>query len=149
MSNMILLGMLAASVAGADGTQLHRTTVEHRGAPMAVDYRATTALTTRQIGMSPPTRMGVARCNWVAKVSVERHMTRAGGTTASRVVDSGLELKGSRPGTCTGAGKAIRAEVAARDDEVRRHLLAVAERDRTILLAELEASGSHPGAGAH
>jgi len=149
MSNLILLGMLAASVAGADGTHLHRATIEHRGAPVTIDYRAKTALTTRQIGMSPPTRMGVARCNWVAKVSVERHMKRTGTASASRVVDNELELKGSRPGTCTAARKAIRAEVAARDDEVRRHMLAVAERDRKTLLAELEASGSHPGAGAH
>lgn len=149
MSNMILLGMLAASMAGADGTQLHRTTVEHRGAPLAVDYRATTSLVTRQVGMSPPTRMGVARCNWVAKVAIERHMARTGATATSRIVDTGLELKGSRPGTCTGAKKAIREDVAARDEEVRRHLLAVAEQDRTTLLAELEASGSHPAATAH
>jgi len=140
MSMMMLLGALSASLASADGDPLHRMTIEHRGVPLSVDYRATKALTTRQAGMSPPTRTGgVVRCHWVAKVVVERSMARGGGSL-NRVVDSGLELKGSRPGTCAGARKAIDREVAARDDEVRRHVQAVAERDHATLLAELEAA---------
>ncbi|MES2495057.1 MAG: hypothetical protein V4618_03000 [Pseudomonadota bacterium] len=141
MSMMMLLGALSASLAGADGGHLHSTTIEHRGAPVNVAYHATTALSTRQVGMSPPTRTGgVVRCTWVAKVAVERRMTRGGGATVSRVVDSELQLKGSSPGTCTGAKKTIGREVAERNDEVRNHVLAVAERDRATLLAELEAA---------
>lgn len=139
MSMMMLLGALTASLAGADGGHLHRTTIEHRGAPVNVDYRATTALSTRQVGMSPPTRTGgVVRCNWVAKVVVERKL--GAGNALTRVVDSELQLKGSQPGTCSSAKKTIGQDVASRDDEVRRHVLAVVERDRATLLAELEAA---------
>ena len=139
MSMMMLLGAFSASLAGADGGHLHRMTIEHRGAPVAVDYRATKAVSTRQAGMSPPTRTGgVVRCNWTAKVVVERRLN--GQDALSRVVDNDLQLKGSRPGTCSGAKKAIDTEIAARDEEVRRHVLAVAERDRATLLAELEAA---------
>ncbi|MBO9376107.1 hypothetical protein GG804_04965 [Sphingomonas histidinilytica] len=139
MTMMMLLGALTASLAGADGGHLHRTTIEHRGSPVTIDYRATTALSTRQTGMSPPTRTGgVVRCAWIARVAVERRLGGADGL--SRVVDTGLQLKGSQPGTCSAAKKAIERQVAERSDEVRRHVLAVVERDRATLLAELEAA---------
>lgn len=142
MSMILALGLMALSPVSADGTHHHRTTIEHRGVPVGVTYRATMQLKTRPIGMSPPTRPSTARCTWVATVVVERQMLRDGQPAPglSRVVSSDLELKGNRPGGCTGAGKAIARDIAARDEQVRAHVLAVAERDRSILLAELEAA---------
>lgn len=147
MSMIIALGLMALSpVAATDGMHHHRTTIEHRGVPVGVTYRATMQLTTRAIGMSPPTRASTARCAWVATIVVERQMLRDGQPTPpmSRVVSNDFTLKGNRPGGCIGAQKIIERDVAARDDDVRAHVMAVAESDRSILLAELEAAAA-PG----
>ncbi|ATE67344.1 hypothetical protein COO09_09765 [Rhizorhabdus dicambivorans] len=144
---MSLLGLLTATtVAAGDIGHHHRTTLDHRGAALNVDYRATVSLSTRQMGMAPPTRMGVIRCDWVARVAVHRTLERGdAGEALSRLVDDDLELRGNRSGTCSSARKAIDGELAKRQDEVRVHLASVVERDRAQLLAELEtaAGGTH------
>jgi hypothetical protein len=142
MITTLFLGLLSASAGGH--APHHNMTIEHRGVPVSVAYRANTTLSTRQVGMAAPTRMGVVRCNWTAKIAVERSLARDGAAAANRVVSEGFELKGSRPGTCSGAKKAIQQELAKRDDEVRAHVLAIAERDQESLRAELETAS--PGA---
>ncbi len=141
---MSLLGLLAMSAAG-DGGPIHRTTIHHGAVPVNVDYRAAITLRVRQAGMTPPTRMGVLRCDWVARVAVHRSMERPGAASApNRIVADDFELRGNRPGTCSAARKAIDAEIAGRDTDVRAHLLAVADRDRTQLMAEIETTGTSP-----
>ena len=143
MSMILALGLMALPAVVTDGTNHHhQTTIEHRGVPVGVTYRATMELKTRPIGMSPPTRPSTARCVWTAAVVVERQMLRNGQPVPglNRIVSKDLELKGNRPGGCIGADKAIARDIAARDEQVRAHVLAVAERDRSILLAELEAA---------
>lgn len=142
----LFMGLVAVSAAG-DPSHHHRTTIDHRGTALAVEYRAAIKLGTRQIGMAPPTRMSVVRCTWTARVSVERHMAGNGNPLPIRLVSNELELEGSQPGTCAGAKKAIDRAVAQRGEEIRGHVLAMAERDRASLLAELEAaSGAAAGA---
>lgn len=140
MSMIIALGMMALSPPAADAAHHHATTIEHRGVPMNVSYRASVDLATKPMGVSPPTRGGTDRCAWVATIAVERQMSPAGGAGLTRVVSSDHKIKGSRAGSCMTSRKAIEQEVAARDAEIRSHVMAVAERDKSTLLAELEAA---------
>ncbi|MFZ5705227.1 MAG: hypothetical protein ACOY5R_08165 [Pseudomonadota bacterium] len=140
MSMIIALGMMALSAPATDAAHHHATTIEHRGVPMDVRYRASVDLATKPMGVSPPTRAGIGRCAWVATIAVERQMAPAGttGSGLTRIVSSDYKIKGSRAGSCMTSKSAIAQEVAARDAEIRSHVLAVAERDKSTLLAELE-----------
>jgi len=142
MSMIIALGMMALSPPAADAAQHHATTIEHRGASVNVSYRASVDLATKPMGVSPPTRGGTDRCAWVATIAVERHMAPAGaaGAGLTRIVSTDYKIKGSRAGSCMTSRKAIEQEVATRDAEIRSHVMAVAERDKSTLLAELEAA---------
>ncbi len=140
MSMIIALGMMALSPPAADAAHHHATTIEHRGVPMNVSYRASVDLATKPMGVSPPTRGGTGRCAWVATIAVERHLAPTGGAGLTRVVSTDYKIKGSRAGSCMTSRKAIEQEVAARDAEIRSHVMAVAERDKSTLLAELEAA---------
>lgn len=142
MSMIIALGMMALSPPAADAAHHHATTIEHRGVSMNVSYRASVDLATKPMGVTPPTRGGTGRCAWVATIAVERQMASGGatGNGLTRVVSTDYKIKGSRAGSCMTSRKAIEQEVAARDAEIRSHVLAVAERDKSTLLAELEAA---------
>lgn len=140
MFTTLFLGLIA-SAATPDGHH-HRLTVQHAGAPLTVDYRARIDLKTRQIGMAPPTRHGVVRCTWTARIAVERSL--AGHAGSSRLIDQDLTLKGSETGNCREARKLIDRALAKRADEVQAHMVAVAERDRSVLLAELAAAAPNP-----
>ncbi|MGC6328970.1 hypothetical protein [Rhizorhabdus sp. FW153] len=140
MSMIIALGMMALSPPAADAAHHHATTIEHRGVPMNVSYRASVDLATKPMGVSPPTRGGTDRCAWVATIAVERQMAPAGGAGLTRIVSSDYKIKGSRAGSCMTSRKAIEQEVAARDAEIRSHVMAVADRDKSTLMAELEAA---------
>jgi len=112
----------------------HSISIEHRGAPVEAIYSAQTNIRTKTIGAHTPNRMDTRRCRWTATVTVERRL--ANGPALARILPGEHELSGSLPGEC--APDRVDREVARRDDGIRAHLVAMADRDRAPLLAELD-----------
>ncbi len=117
----------------------HDVRIDHHAGATQVSYSAQAEVKTRTIGSSSPTKTDTQRCRWMADVVVER--TPQNMPHLTRVVSRDQRLSGSLPGACAGKSKAIDREVAAREGEMRSHLLAVAEKDSKLLLAEINAAG--------
>lgn len=115
----------------------HTTQIEHRGAPVEAVYSARTDIQMRTVGAHTPNRMDSRRCQWTATVVVERQLSNR--PMLARTLRGDRPLSGSQSGPCTAGTSEIKREVARRDDAIQAQLLAVAERDRTPLLAELDA----------
>jgi hypothetical protein len=128
------MSLVLAAIAAA--TASHSVQIEHRGTPIEAIYSARTDIRTRTIGAHTPNRMDNRRCRWTATIMVERRLTH--GPALARTLPGERQFSGSRPGACPREAASIQREVARRDGEIRAHLLAVAERDRGQLLAELD-----------
>jgi hypothetical protein len=132
-------GLLLGSVAVLAAHD-HRVDLTHGGHAVAATYRASVAVTHRQVGaVAAAGRASTLRCRWTAAVSVERHARRADGLVAVRTVDA-APISGSRPGWCATHRAAIAREVAARGEVVRARIAAAAAADRAALLADLDAA---------
>lgn len=141
---MISMLMLAAAAVAAPAA-MHSVKVDGNSALVA-NYAATTAVTTRQIGMAAGPRPGSARCDWRAAVTVNRSLVDASGTEmATRTLAPTMTLKGSRPGDCMTNRHAIEADIAARSSDVQAHVVTVAEADQSSLRAEIEATAAPSG----
>ena len=139
MSIFIAAGLLL----GAPVVDSHRVEIDHQGQRVDVTYHSELAVKQRQVGTAGPAgRPSTLRCLWKANVSVEREARSAAGHVLKRTISSDAPIEGSRPGWCSGQRAAIEQEVASRSDQVREHLLAVAERDRETLALELDAAHS-------
>ena len=137
MSIIIAAGLLL----GAPALESHQVVLDHQGQRVDVTYRSDLAIKERQVGTaSGPGRQSTLRCAWSAQVSVQREARSAAGHVLSRTISSDSPITGSRSGWCAGQREAIASEVAARGQQVREHLLAVAERDDATLRAELDAT---------
>ena len=137
MSIIIAAGLLL----GAAPPEAHRVAVDHRGQRVDVTYRSDLDIHHRQVGSAgAPGRPSTLRCTWKARVSVHREARSTAGHVLTRTIASDAPLSGTRPGWCAGQQKSIAADVAARSDRVRTHLLAVAEQDHDTLRAELDAA---------
>lgn len=128
--SLTLLAIAAAAVT-------HTTQIDHRGTPVEATYSARTDIQMRTVGAHTPNRMDGRRCQWTATIVVERQLS--GRPVLARTLQGDRPLSGSQSGPCTAETSEIEREVARRDDAIRTQLLAVAERDRTPLLAELDA----------
>lgn len=129
------MSLTLIAIAAAAAT--HTIHIEHRGAPVEAVYSARTDIQMRTVGAHTPNRMDSRRCQWTATVVVERQLSSR--PVLARTLPGDRPLSGSQSGPCTTATSEIEREVARRDDVVRTQLLAVAERDRSPLLAELDA----------
>jgi len=127
--------IIAAAVAATHSVQL-----DHAGAAVAAHYSARTEIETRTIGAHTPNRVDGRRCQWTATVIVERRLGQA--PASARTLSTDRRISGSEAGACTPMSEAAARQVAGRADAIRAHLLAVAERDRAPLLAELDAVGN-------
>lgn len=136
MSFIIAAGLMLGASVAAD---THRTQIDHRGHRVDITYRSDLAVTRRQVGVAAPGgRAGTLRCVWSARVSVAREARSTAGHVLTRTLSSDRPISGSRAGWCDGQRAAIAAEVAARSDTVRAHLMALADEDRATLAAELD-----------
>lgn len=131
----ILSSALALAIAPQPIT--HSVTVDHQSAPLNATYRADVAVSTRQIGLSAGTRPSTARCLWEARVGVVRDVAREQGTPYSRRLDADTLFEGSRPGSCATVARQLERDLAARGDDVRAHVVDVAQRDQDALRADL------------
>jgi hypothetical protein len=124
-------------IALAAAAATHTTQIEHRGTPVEAVYSARTDIQMRTVGAHTPNRMDSRRCQWTATIVVERQLSSR--PVLARTLQGDRPLSGSQSGPCTTQTSEIEREVARRDDVIKAQLLAVAERDRTPLLAELDA----------
>lgn len=132
--------LLGASPAVADDTS-HRTQLDHRGHRVDVVYRGATTIAHDQRGTAgAPGRPSSLHCVWRAAIAVDREARSAAGHVVTRRITATTPLRGTRPGWCSTQRRGIAAEVAARGEAVRDHLLAVAQEDRDTLVAELDAA---------
>lgn len=137
MSIIIAAGLLLA----VQAPEAHRAVIDHRGQQVDVTYRSNVDVEHRQVGaVGAPGRPNTLRCAWKANVSVHREARSEAGHVLTRTIASDAPLSGVRPGWCAGQRDAIAADVAARSEGVRSHLLAVAEQDHDTLRAELDAA---------
>ncbi|MDB5717985.1 MAG: hypothetical protein JWM38_1412 [Sphingomonas bacterium] len=140
--NPVLLVLLAGSAFGTPPPSTdarHSIQLDYRGTPVEVVYEAISKVRHKQIGAAPPTRSGTVRCTWTATIDVTRRLAGSPAGSA-RTISSEQPLRGSRHGDCMTNRRAIAKELAAQSPAVRSHLLAVAERDRPQLHAELDAA---------
>lgn len=117
----------------------HRVAVPHASGAIDARYRGDVVVRHKQVGtVAAPGRASTLRCQWEAHLAVERQAHHASGTAAIRSLRREGVATGSRVGWCETSRGAIEREVAARADEWRRHMVALAEEDRADLLAEID-----------
>lgn len=134
---MFLTIASALSLAIAPQPITHNVTVEHNAAPLSATYRADVAVSTRQIGVSAGTRPSTARCLWEARIGVVREVAREQGAAYSRRLDADKTIDGSRPGSCDTVARQLERDLQARTDDVRAHVIEVAQQDGDALRADL------------
>jgi len=122
---------LAAAVA------THTVQIDHRGAPVEATYTARADVKTRTVGAHTPNRADMRRCHWKATVVVDRQLSHSPSLT--RAIPTDHAFSGSEAGACTPGRDMGARQVAKHQDNIRAHLMTVAQQDRAPLLAELDA----------
>jgi hypothetical protein len=139
MNRMLIAGLAAATMTSAAfaADLTHRVTHDHQGRAVTTHYEGVIDIALRQRGMAgAPGRMGAQICDWNATVNVSR--TTQGAATlplSARPVMSGM-----RAGDCLTVASGIERDVARRHDELRDHVVTVAEADRPTLTAGMGAT---------
>lgn len=138
MIHLLVAGLMLGSSTPSLGLE-HRIELPHASGTVAAHYRGDVIVRERQIGAAgAPGRPSTLRCQWEASLTVERQAHHASGSAVMRSLRRDAVAKGSRTGWCGASRDAIDQEVAARADEWQRHMVAMAEADRTDLLAEID-----------
>ncbi len=140
--------MLSAIVVTSDVPLEHRTRVDHTSGSVEAHYTGTVHLVAKQVGSpGPGGRASTLRCEWSAKLAVNREARHeAGGLLSHSMTDrEGIAL--SRPGWCNSHRGAVKAEIASRTDELQQRLVALAAEDRDTLLAQVERQNEQRNAG--
>jgi hypothetical protein len=146
MSIFLALGLALAAPEPVHATLEHRASFEHAGANVDAHYRARVVLVRRQVGAVAKAGMPSSlRCAWRAHLRVEREARSGEKLRLNRSIDREAVLSGSRPGWCGVSEAAVRDEIARRSDEIRVHLLAMANEDQMMLKAEIEPAGARHG----
>lgn len=122
---------LAASIAS------HNVTINHQGTQLDATYTARAEIRTRTVGAKTPNRMDMQRCNWTARIVVDRKLNHS--PALARTLPSDRTFSGSEHGACTPGRNSGERNLAQHQDKIRNHLITVAEQDRAPLLAELDA----------
>lgn len=131
------LTLIAIAAAAGIPTLTHRVQIDHGGTPIQAIYTARTELRARTLGAKTPNRMDMQRCQWTATIIVDRALAHS--PALARTVSSERQFSGSQHGACSPAPQGSARDLAQHQAEIREHLVAVAEKDRAPLLAELEA----------
>ena len=127
------LTLIALSAAAA----AHTVQIEHGGTPIQATYSAQAEFRTKTVGAKVPNRMDMQRCQWTATIIVNRALNH--GPALTRTVSSDKQFSGSEHGACTAGRLSGERNLAQHQAAIHEHLIAVAEKDRGPLLAELDA----------
>ncbi|WP_420146367.1 hypothetical protein [Sphingobium sp.] len=124
-------------IALAAAAATHSVPIDHHGTALNAIYTARADVTTRTVGAKTPNRMDMQRCNWTAKVVIDRKLDH--GPALARTIASDASFTGSEAGACANGAKLEQRVLALHQDKIHTQLMAVADRDRAPLLAELDA----------
>lgn len=140
MAYLLAAGLMLSATGAAIGmTMEHRDRLDHSSGPVATHYRGTVAVSHRQIGaVSPAGTASTLRCDWAARMTVDRRATAASGTVMTRQVESEPLVSGTRAGWCATHRAAIARDVAARGAAMKDHLISLAREDHEAIRVELD-----------
>jgi hypothetical protein len=147
MIKRVLAGMaIAASFATSAMALEHEVVIDHAAGPIAADYRGSVTIETNQVGTAGVAgRPSTLRCNWTAKLDVERVAKVGASLRSQRSLTQEDVVSGSRPGWCETSAKAIDKLVDNRSDAIRTAMLALVEQDRAAILAEADTATATRG----
>lgn len=131
------LTLIAMAAAAGIPTLTHHVQIDHGGTPIQATYSARTELQSRTLGAKTSTRMDMQRCQWTAKIIVDRALAHS--PALARTVSSERQFSGSENGACSLSAQTGARHLARHEAAIREHLIAVAAKDRAPLLAELDA----------
>ncbi|KQN25185.1 hypothetical protein ASE86_02695 [Sphingomonas sp. Leaf33] len=135
----LLVGSAAMTAGSTDIAHRHSARIDHHRGAIDAQYSGRVGVVYKQVGAVTPGRVPSSlRCQWQARLIVERDARHASGATMTRTMVRDRALTGSRPGWCSGAKAAIARDVAAHDAALRAHLLALAADDHDVLTAEID-----------
>lgn len=129
--------MISTFVAMAAVAATHSVQIDHGGTPVQANYSARVEFATRTVGAKTPNRVDMQRCQWTATIIVDRALNHS--PALARTVSHDKRFSGSEHGACTPGRKSGERNMAQHDAAIREHLVAVAEKDRAPLMAELDA----------
>ena len=124
-------------IAMAAAAATHSVQIDHGGTPVQATYTARAEFRSKTVGARTPNRMDMQRCQWTATIMVDRALNH--GPALSRTIASDRQFSGSEHGACTPGRQSGERNLTQHESSIREHLVAVAERDRAPLLAELDA----------
>lgn len=139
LSGIATLAAIAAPAAFAQ--PFHQTAIEHRVLPVSASYSLDSQTSTREVAPIPANRAGQPACRWKANVVVNRAVNTANNSAVAALakpIHQFAPLSGYEIGTCQAAEKRIAAAVARQSGKLATHATAVAQRDQSALIAELD-----------
>ena len=123
-------------IALAAAAATHSVTLDHHGTSMQALYTARADVEARTVGAKTPNRMDMQRCKWTATVVVDRKLDH--GPAFARTLASDTRFSGSEAGACARDDRLEQRVLAQHGDRIQSTLVAMAERDRAPLMAELD-----------
>ena len=136
LSAVMVLGLTAASPLT---TIEHSTQIDHDTGPLTANYHGNITIDQKQTGtITPSGRPSTLRCMWTASVAVTRDARTADGMILRRQFVRENVASGIYAGWCSKNKIAIAESVAKRTPELERHMTALVQDDRNVLLADLD-----------
>lgn len=136
LSAVMALGLTAASPLL---TIEHLTKIDHDTGPLTANYHGSISIDQKQTGsVIPSGRPSTLRCIWTASIAVTRDAKTADGMMLGRQFVRENVASGSHAGWCSKNKTAIAESVAKRTPDLERHMTALVQEDRSILLADLD-----------
>lgn len=136
LTAVMALGLTTASPVTTVGQSIQ---IDHNTGPLTANYHGNIKIDQKQIGtVAPSGRPSTLRCMWTASIAVTRDAKTAAGMILSRQFVRENVASGSHSGWCSKNKTAIAESVAKRTPDLERHMTALVQEDRNILLADLD-----------
>ena len=139
MTHFLLASALLAAAASAGGPIEHQARIDHPTGAVDAQYRGDVTITHEQVGaVGPGGRASTLGCVWRANIAVVRDARHASGAMFTRAIERPGAIEGRRAGWCSTHRAAIAREVAGRRDELRGHMIDVAQEDHHLLRSDID-----------
>lgn len=136
ISALMVFGLMAVSPLT---TMEKSTIIDHDTGPLTANYHGNISIDQKQTGsVTPSGRPSTLRCMWTASIAVTRDAKTADGMILGRQFVHENVASGNYAGWCRKDKIAIAESVAKRTPDLERHMTALVQEDRNILLADLD-----------